>query len=98
MALLAFWEGRVKGCPVMEVLAQEVKSEGQIRDPNSLPRAPFPVPPTGDISLSALLYGVLALTASAKSEAGELCGRYCSALGLSFPCVPHTLVKLVLGL
>lgn len=46
MALLAFWEGRVKGCPVMEVLAQEVKSEGQIRDPNSLPRAPFPVPPT----------------------------------------------------
>lgn len=45
MALLAFWEGRVKGCPVVEVLAQEVKSEGQIRDPNSLPAwGPFPCP------------------------------------------------------
>lgn len=29
----------------MEVLAQEVKSEGQIRDPNSLPVwGPFPCP------------------------------------------------------
>lgn len=45
VALLASWEGRVKGCPVVEVLAQEVKSEGQIRDPNSLPAwGPFPCP------------------------------------------------------
>lgn len=98
-ALPASWEGRVKGCPVSEVLVQEVKSEGQIRDTNSLPAwGPFPCPSHPDLLplgtspfLLCSTVILLGLTPNSESEGGGLWRSYCCALGLSFPyvqCIP----------